>query len=83
MTFSCYVFSDIIISGEDHEKSAGTDCPNSGNAAHSAACPARKATRVSSLLPDRSDVLVVEDDPKIVELLSLHLKDLGLSTEAV
>jgi two-component system alkaline phosphatase synthesis response regulator PhoP len=38
---------------------------------------------VSSLLPDRSDVLVVEDDPKIVELLSLHLKDLGLSTEAV
>jgi DNA-binding response OmpR family regulator len=29
------------------------------------------------------DILIVEDDPKIVELLSLHLKDVGLSVEAV
>jgi two-component system alkaline phosphatase synthesis response regulator PhoP len=29
-----------------------------------------------------ADVLVVEDDPKIVELLELHLADIGLSTEA-
>ncbi len=29
------------------------------------------------------DVLLIEDDPKIVELLSLHLRDIGLSTEAV
>jgi DNA-binding response OmpR family regulator len=40
---------------------------------------------VSSLSSNRnsSDVLVIEDDPKIVELLSLHLKDIGLATEAV
>ncbi|UCF98236.1 MAG: response regulator transcription factor [Spirochaetaceae bacterium] len=31
----------------------------------------------------KSDVLLIEDDPKIVELLSLHLRDSGLSTEAV
>jgi DNA-binding response OmpR family regulator len=30
-----------------------------------------------------ADVLVIEDDPKIVELLTLHLGDIGLSTEAV
>jgi two-component system, OmpR family, alkaline phosphatase synthesis response regulator PhoP len=33
-------------------------------------------------LQDGADVLVVEDDPKIVELLELHLGDIGLSTEA-
>jgi two-component system alkaline phosphatase synthesis response regulator PhoP len=31
---------------------------------------------------DRADVLVIEDDPKIVELLTLHLGDIGLTTEA-
>jgi two-component system alkaline phosphatase synthesis response regulator PhoP len=30
-----------------------------------------------------ADVLVIEDDPKIVELLTLHLGDIGLSSEAV
>ena len=30
-----------------------------------------------------ADVLIIEDDPKIVELLTLHLGDIGLSTEAV
>jgi DNA-binding response OmpR family regulator len=29
------------------------------------------------------DVLIIEDDPKIVELLSLHLGDIGLSCESV
>ncbi len=29
-----------------------------------------------------ADVLVIEDDPKIVELLTLHLGDIGLSSEA-
>jgi two-component system alkaline phosphatase synthesis response regulator PhoP len=40
---------------------------------------------VSPLSVDRdgADVLVIEDDPKIVELLTLHLGDIGLSTEAV
>jgi len=40
---------------------------------------------VSPLTParDSADVLVIEDDPKIVELLTLHLGDIGLSTEAV
>ncbi len=40
---------------------------------------------MSSLSANRtnSDVLIIEDDPKIVELLSLHLRDIGLSTEAV
>jgi two-component system alkaline phosphatase synthesis response regulator PhoP len=32
---------------------------------------------------DGADVLIIEDDPKIVELLTLHLGDIGLSTEAV
>jgi DNA-binding response OmpR family regulator len=30
-----------------------------------------------------ADILIIEDDPKIVELLTLHLGDIGLSTEAV
>jgi DNA-binding response OmpR family regulator len=40
---------------------------------------------VSALSPNRNnaDVLVIEDDPKVVELLSLHLRDIGLTTEAV
>jgi len=39
---------------------------------------------VSSLSGNResADVLVIEDDPKIVELLTLHLGDIGLSTES-
>ena len=40
---------------------------------------------MSALSPkqNNSDVLVIEDDPKIVELLSLHLRDIGLIAEAV
>jgi len=40
---------------------------------------------VSPLTPalESADVLVIEDDPKILELLTMHLGDIGLTTETV